>query len=46
MDPHDCLVIADAVGNIMFFSLAQTKIKNRLLFTKIYKTNSVTNVIE
>lgn len=46
LDHYDCLVAADSIGNIMFFAVGFTKLKNKLLCQKQYMTLSATNSLE
>jgi len=46
LDHYDCLVAADSIGNIMFFGINSTKLKNKLLCSKQYETMSAINSLE
>ena len=43
LDPHDCLVAADAYGIIYFIPIGSSKVKNKVVLTKSYRTISLTN---
>ena len=43
LDPHDCLVAADAYGIIYFIPIGASKFKNKVVLSKSYRTISLTN---
>lgn len=43
LDPHKCLVACDARGSVLFFTIQNTSMKDKLLLKKTFKTNSLTN---
>jgi hypothetical protein len=42
LDPHNCLAVSDSVGNIFFYAVTPSKIKNKLIKQKLYKTTPLT----
>ena len=43
LNPFNCLAASDAVGNIFFYGIAPSKIKNKLFYQKSYKTTPQTS---
>ena len=44
LNPYHCLAASDSVGNIFFFGIAPSKIKNKLMLQKSYMTTPQTKV--
>lgn len=34
LDPHNCLACSDGIGNVFFFGVTPSKLKNKLLLKK------------
>jgi hypothetical protein len=43
LDPHNCMCCSDAVGNVFFYGIVPSKMKNKKIFEKTYLTTSQTN---
>jgi hypothetical protein len=46
LDPFEALISIDIHGLMTFYGVGDSKFKNKVLFTKQYETESMTNEIE
>ncbi len=46
LDPFEALISIDVHGLITFYGVGESKFKNKVLFTKQYETESMTNEVE